>query len=79
MRELAILFADSDGNIWWVKQHNGYKDGASLIYQSYRIETGKIKDYVCRFNLPKQDTTKAQSVYPNLLEYQGELYAAGAL
>lgn len=77
MRELAILFTDREGNIWWLKKNEGYKDGASLIYQSYRIKTGEIKDYVCRFSLPKQDTTKVQSVYPNLLEYQGELYAAG--
>jgi ligand-binding sensor domain-containing protein/two-component sensor histidine kinase len=79
MRELAILFADSDGNIWWLKKNEGYryKDGASLVYQSYRVKTGEIKDYICRFSLPKQDTSKVQSVYPNLLEYKGELYAAG--
>lgn len=77
MIELAILFADRDGNIWWLKRNEGYKDGASIVYQSYRVKTGEIKDYVCRFSLPKQDTSKVQSVYPNLLEYKGELYAAG--
>jgi ligand-binding sensor domain-containing protein/two-component sensor histidine kinase len=74
---LGILFADYEGNVWWVKKNEGYKDGASLIYQSYRVKTGNIKDYVCRFSLLKQDTTKVQNAYPNLLEYQGELYAAG--
>lgn len=79
MLEQAILFADHDGNIWWLKKNEVSRDSVSIayVYQSYRVKTGEIKDYVCRFSLPKQDTSKVQSVYPNLLEYKGELYAAG--
>ncbi|WP_250632553.1 ligand-binding sensor domain-containing protein [Rhodoflexus caldus] len=79
MLEQAILFADHDGNIWWLKKNEVSRDSVSIayVYQSYRVKTGEIKDYVCRFSLPKQDTSKKQNVYPNLLEYKGELYAAG--
>ncbi len=73
------LFADSEGNIWWVKDSKGiYEDGAEIAYQSYRIKTDSIQTYTLRFQSNRKAGTQPDRYFfHNLFEYKGEVYGAG--